>query len=358
VCGRRRLLAEEIGDNSELCRVMFGLASIASARAEFQKSEELALAGFEHAERAGDRELRIGARHSLMGPTFFQGKFARCQKLGDELETLYDIDRARSYLLTYGDDPMVGAVGYEAYAQWSMGYPDRALKTIRKVEAVAKQLKHPLSEAIYFIRAFLVLDALGRDDEASVLFDRMASLCEEKGFAEMGALATAGQAENLVRSGEVSRGIELLRTHLAAFRSLKAYTGLTFVLIRLAKACGDNGQTTSALEYLDEALDSIATTGGRAFEAEARRLKGEMLRTLSRYDEASQCFQDALRVAQEQEAKSFELRATISLARLLRDTNRRHESRKMLTEIYNWFTEGFDTADLKEAKALLEELSR
>jgi len=128
------------------------------------------------------------------------------------------------------------------------------------------------------------------------------------------------------------------------------------VLIRLAKACGDNEQSESAFEYLNEALDAIAKTSGRAFEAEARRLKGEMLRKLSRYDEASECFQDALRVAREQEAKSFELRATISLAHLLRDTNRRHEARKMLSEIYNWFTEGFDTADLKEAKALLDEL--
>jgi len=116
----------------------------------------------------------------------------------------------------------VCAIGYEAYAQWSMGYPDRALKTIRKIEAVTQELKHPFSEAIYFIRAFLVLDALGRDDEASALFDRMASLCEEKGFAEMGALATAGQAETLVRKGEASRGIELVRAHLAVFRSLKA----------------------------------------------------------------------------------------------------------------------------------------
>jgi class 3 adenylate cyclase/tetratricopeptide (TPR) repeat protein len=357
VCERRRLLAEEVGDTSELCRVIFGLAAIASARAEFRKAEELALAGLERAERAGDRELLIEAYHMLMAPTLFQGKFARCQKLGDELEALYDADSARSYVLTYGDDPVVCAIGYEAYAQWSMGYPDRALQTIRKIEAIARELKHPFSEAVYFIRAFLVLDALGRDGEASALFDRMASLCEEKGFAEMGAVATAGQAENLVRKGEDSLGIELLRTHVAASRALN-HTSLTFVLIRLAKACGDHGQTESAFEYVNDALDRIAKTGGRAFEAEAWRLKGEMLHKLSRYDEANQCFQDALRVAREQEAKSFELRATTSLARLLRETNRRDEARAMLSQIYNWFTEGFDTADLKDAKALLDEPSR
>src|SRR5215469_13099316 len=357
VCERRRVLADEVGNTSELCRVIFNLASTASARAEFQKAEELALTGLERAERTGDRELLIEAYHMLMLPTFFQGKFSRCQTVGDKLESLYDIDRDRSWAFIYGDDPVVCAIGYEAYAQWSMGYPDRALRTIRKIEAVAQELKHPFSEAVYFIRAFLVLDALGRDDEASALFDRMASLCEEKGFAEMGALATAGQAENLVRKGEASRGIELLCAHVAASRSLN-HAGLTFVLIRIAKACGDHGQTELAFEYLDEALDRIAKTGGRAFEAEARRLKGEMLRKLSRQDEASQCFQDALRVAQEQEAKSFELRATLSLARLLRDTNRRHEARKMLSEIYNWFTEGFDTADLKDAEALLDQLNQ
>lgn len=118
----------------------------------------------------------------LMGATLFQGKCARCPTLEDALETLYDIDRERSYALSYGDDPVVCPIGSEAYTQWSMGYPDRAFKTIRKIEAIAKELKHPFSEAVYFVRAFMVLDALGRKDEVYVLFDRMASLSVRRGL--------------------------------------------------------------------------------------------------------------------------------------------------------------------------------
>jgi tetratricopeptide (TPR) repeat protein len=357
VCERWRLLAEEAGDTSELCRVICGLASIAFARAEFQKAEEFALASLERAELAGDRELRMEARHVLMGPTLFQGKFARCQTIGDELEALYDLDRAHAYALTYGDDPVVCAIGHEAYAQWAMGYPDRALRTVRKIEIIARELKHPFSEVIYFMRAFMVEDALGHHDDGSNSADAMAALCEEHGFAEMGPVASARQTIRLIRRGETAKGIELLRNYADAFRSLNAYAALTVLLIRLAQVCGENGRNDESLKHLDEALDTMAKTGGFAFQAEATRLKGEMLFKLSRTDEANACFHDALQIAREQSARSFELRATMSLARMLRDTNRHDEARAMLSEIYNWFSEGFDTADLKEAKALIEELS-
>src|SRR5262249_49168774 len=147
------------------------------------------------------------------------------------------------------------------------------------------------------------------------------------------------------------------RMFVAEFRSLKAYSGLTMLLIRLAEVYGDTGQVEEALKLLEETQGMISQTGGRLLEAEALRLKGEMFCKLSRVDEAEVWFHRAIDVARDQAAKSYELRAATSLARLLRDTNRRDEARAMLSEIYNWFTEGFDTADLKQAKALLDELS-
>ena len=230
----------------------------------------------------------------MMGPTLYQGKFARCQTIGDELEALYDINRARSYVLTYGDDPVVCAIGHEAYARWVMGYPDRALRTIRKIEVIARELKHPFSEAIYFLRAFMVEDALGDYDGGSSSADAMATLCEEHGFSEMGAVASARQAASIIQRGETAQGIESLRSYADTFRSLNAHAGLTVLLIRLAQVCGENGRIEEALKHLDEALDTMAKTGGYAFQAEAIRLKGEMLFKLSRTDEANACFHYAL----------------------------------------------------------------
>ena len=126
----------------------------------------------------------------------------------------------------------------------------------------------------------------------------------------------------------------------------------------LAEACASSGQIDEALSALDEAFP-FAQTEEPYYEAEMNRLRGELLlmRGSTERGAAEGCFREAIRVARKQEARSWELRATTSLARLMRDTNRRGEARTMLADIYNWFTEGFGTADLKDAKALLDELS-
>jgi predicted ATPase len=145
---------------------------------------------------------------------------------------------------------------------------------------------------------------------------------------------------------------------LAAFEATGAKAARPYWLALLAEACGEGGQAKEGLEVLAEALAAVHTTGERFYEAELYRLKGELLLTLSRENsgEAEICFHEALEIARRQQAKSLELRAAMSLSRLWRQLGRPEEARQLLAEVYGWFTEGFETADLREAKALLAEL--
>jgi predicted ATPase len=150
-----------------------------------------------------------------------------------------------------------------------------------------------------------------------------------------------------------------MRHHIYELSAIAAELYVEYDLALIAIALGRIGQFEEGVRTIEESFSLIERSGQLWYEAEVHRVKGELLlaKDASNAAQAEQSFRTAIEIAQKQKAKSWELRATTSLARLLRDTNRRDEARAMLAEIYNWFTEGFDTADLKDAKALLEELS-
>jgi len=154
-------------------------------------------------------------------------------------------------------------------------------------------------------------------------------------------------------------GIARMRRSLAEFRADGAGVRVSQYLAMIAAALGKSGQPGEGLREIEESIAVIEKSGERFYEAEVHRLKGDLLSVQhdSKEAQAERCFHTAIEISRKQHAKSWELRATTSLARLLHDNNRRDEARAMLAEIYNWFTEGFDTADLKDAKALLDELS-
>jgi predicted ATPase len=175
-----------------------------------------------------------------------------------------------------------------------------------------------------------------------------------------------------VEQGQIEEGIVQIRQGLAAYQATGAGVGVPYFLIQLAEAYGKVGQVEEGLALLDEALTAVDKTGERWWEAELYRIKGELLlnaecrmqnaelihpSSFSVHHSAEECFHKALEVARRQQARSLELRAAMSLSRLWQKQSKKEEARQMLAEIYGWFTEGFDTADLKEAKKLLEELS-
>jgi predicted ATPase len=193
------------------------------------------------------------------------------------------------------------------------------------------------------------------------------TLCTDQGFPFYLAFATIMRGWALAEQGEIEDGIVQLRQGLAAWRATGAEVGRPQYMALLAEACGGVGRVEEGLSVLAEALTFVENTKELYYEAEAYRLKGELLRQEAEgrgqkaekesEAEAEACYRKAIEVAHRQQAKSLELRAVKSLSRLWQKQGNQEEARKILDEIYSWFTEGFDTVDLREAKALLEELS-
>jgi adenylate cyclase len=195
--------------------------------------------------------------------------------------------------------------------------------------------------------------------EARVRADSAIAITTEQGFPLLFGYATIFQGWTMVEQKDCAEGITHIRQGLRRYRSTGQENYTTYFLAILAEAYGKHGQVDHAMHTLDEAFALVGTNEERYYEAEIYRLKGTLLLQLSsdNYTEAESCFQHAISIAQNQSAKSWELRAATSLARLWEHQSKRQEAYDLLAPVYNWFTEGFDTADLKDAKALLDELA-
>jgi predicted ATPase len=186
----------------------------------------------------------------------------------------------------------------------------------------------------------------------------MIALSSEHGFSYWAGVGTFGRARALVNQGKLEEGIAGMLAIREALRAAGALMGLPVMLVNLAEAHGKAGQAEEGLAFIDEAQGFVAKSGERSVEAEVHRVKGELLlaRSPSDYAEVETAFREALEVARRQSAKSPELRAATSLARLWQQQGREKEARALLAPVTGWFTEGFDTRDLKDAQALLGEL--
>ena len=199
----------------------------------------------------------------------------------------------------------------------------------------------------------LVGDNAALDERA----DQLVAVATEQGFPFWRALGTIYRGWVKVKNGDVAEGISLLRSGSTAYRATGAEMWMPHYIALLAGACEIAGQVEEAVTLLDDALQIVERTGERWFAAELNRHKGQLLLRQGHPEAAEELYRKALSIAEEQEAKLWELRAAVSLARLRRDQGRHAEARDLLAPVYGWFTEGFDTPDLKEAKALLDELT-
>jgi predicted ATPase len=285
---------------------------------------------------------------------------------------------------------------YASWTLWLLGYPDQALKKSREALALAAGTSHPFAVAhtLGLAASFYLLrreEPLARERAETVI-----TLATEQGFPFWLAHGMIVRGGALAEQGQVQEGIAQVQQGLVAFRATRAEGRLPYFLALLAEAYRQGGQAEERLSVLAEARATVDKTGERFYEAELYRLKGELLLTQegnsqkskvknqkskvgispqplapSPQAQAEECFLKAIEIAQKQQAKSLELRAVMSLVRLRQYQTQNHESpntqheihnrlneaHKLLAEVYNWFTEGFDTKDLQEAKALLEELS-
>jgi class 3 adenylate cyclase/predicted ATPase len=354
-----RVLCGELNDNTKLFPVLWGLWMSHGSRVELHAAWELAVELLSVAEALGDDTFKLEAHHARWNTLMYLGELKDCLIETERGVALYD-PRTHAPLgsLYGGHDPGVCGKNHAAQVLWLLGYPDRALKCTSEALALAQELGHPNS----FAQA-LAIAAMGDQyrRERAVTAKRaevVIAVSVEQGLAQWVTMGTIlrGWGESDPMTSE--RDLAKMRAAVADWRAPGTRFYLPYFLALAAEVCCELESVDEAIELVAEALDLVDRTGERWYEAELHRLSGELLwvHDSSSGSAAERSFRTAIEIAQKQEAKSLELRATTSLARLLVRQGKRVKARAMLAQIYGWFTEGFDTADLKDAKALLNEL--
>jgi predicted ATPase len=275
-------------------------------------------------------------------------------------ETLHDPVRDAAHTVLYGNHPVVIAHSFSSWALWLLGYPDRAVTAMEQGLKLAQALGHPqtLANACYFAAS---LHRYRREPrQTREMSQTLMQLANEQGLILYQALGMVWHGWALTQEGQLSEGMQQIYRGASAFRATGARAQQTQFVSMIAQTQVKRGQVAEGLATLGEALSVVARGGESYEEAELHRLQGEFLllrQPAAEPAEAEACFRQALAVARRQQTKSFELRAALSLARLLQAQGRAPEGRELLAEIYGWFTEGWETPDLREAKDLLEALT-
>jgi class 3 adenylate cyclase/tetratricopeptide (TPR) repeat protein len=360
--GRASELCRQIGFTPHLFSVLGALAGVHLVRAELRRSHELAEEALAIAEGECDTSRLLSAHFGLGIVLFLMGELTSARSHLERAISLYNRARSessRAYII----DPGVGSQCWAAITLCCLGFSDQALERNRQSVVLARELSHPFSLALALALS-AYFHKLRKDGNASLGFaNECLQLATEHGFEQMSSYGLVHRGGALIELNRAEEGIVQLEDGIAALRATGSEYVLPSFLAALAGGYGSAGRAAKGLAAAAEGLAVSKRTGERWFDAELYRLRGELLlkceaQAASKVeDEADACFRQALEIARRQQAKWWELRATTSLARLLAKQGHREEARTMLAEIYSWFTEGFDTADLKEAKALLDELA-
>jgi DNA-binding winged helix-turn-helix (wHTH) protein/predicted ATPase len=381
---RARQLCEQLDDRQQLFPILFGLWRSSHVRAQLPMARALGEQLLRLATAQGDPALLVEA-HGVLGQTLcIQGELTLARAHLQQVVACYEPQHHTALTSRFGYDPGVYARAMEGWVLWLVGYPDQALQCSREALTMARAQAHPFTLALTLATA-AVLHQMRREGEAALAHVKASLvLSAEHGFPYLRAIGTVRQGRELARVGRVDEGIAYMRQGLSALQATGTELSRPYHLALLAEACGSGGQYEVGLCALEEALVAADLHAERIYAAELHRLKGELLlqtlvgaafmpdpTTIQKGQaagvgatdrsplerEAEACFQKARAIAWCQGAKALELRAVLSLSRLWQRQGQRAEARQLLAEIYGWFTEGFDTADLQETKALLAELS-
>jgi predicted ATPase/class 3 adenylate cyclase len=356
---RARELCQRVGEPSQHFSVLFGLRLLYQQRAEFQTARALEAQLFELAQCLQAPGLLLVAHQALGTSAYWQGEFTQARVHLEQGLALYASQPHDALPADAVQHPAVACLALVARALWLLGYPDQALQRSQDALTLARELSHPFSLA-YALSCAAVLHQLRREwhtthERAEVAM----ALAGEQGFTLWRAMGTILRGAALAAQGCPAEGITQMHQGLMAYRATGTRVAQSYWLALLAEAYRSAGQAEEGLRALADALTAVHTTGERFYEAELYRLQGDGLlaQSLEQAGAAESCFQQALAVARGQQARLLELRAAVSLSRLWQRQGKYAEARQLLAPSYSRFTEGFDTADLQEAKALLEELS-
>jgi predicted ATPase len=356
---RARDLCRRVGDTPQLFPVLHGLWRFYVNRAAFQTAHELGEQLLELAQRFGDSALRLEAHRALGQTAFWKGELSAVRVHMEEGLTLYDSHQHRAHAMIYGQDPGVVCYAFSAWAAWLLGYPDQARHRIETALALSWEREHPFSLA-YALICTAIVHRFRREVLASqAQAEAVVILSTEQRFVFWGAWGTILRGRALADQGQSDEGITQIQQGLTAYEATGAAVFRPAFLALLAETYGQIGKLEKGLVILTEALTLVDTTGECFWAAELHRLKGDLLllQSSDNQPEAEASFQKALDISHHQQAKSLELRAAASLARLWQRQDKCQDAYELLAPVYEWFTEGFDTADLQDAKAVLEGLS-
>jgi predicted ATPase len=356
---RAQELSVQTGKTAQLCEVVGQIAVIHYVGAEYQTAREIATEALTLAHRAGD-PLLVSLGHWYLGfISFALGEFTTARAHLEEVISFYEPHlHHHAFVVHGGKDAGLGAMAYDACCLWCLGYPEQALKRSQEALALARELDSPFSLADVLCFAGCKFNEMRRNAaELKDNAEEIIRLANDKVEGWQGT-GTCYRGEALTMQGQLQEGIKQIREGLTYEQSIGILCCLSGTRGILALAQAQAGQLDEGLNTLAETLTLVEATDERYLEPELHRLRAELLLMQDHEADAEASLLKAVEVARRQHARSWELRATITLAHLWQRQGRAEEARQLLMQIYVWFTEGFDTPDLKEAKALLEELSQ
>jgi predicted ATPase len=350
-------LCERLGHPPKSAPVLFGQWVHHLIKGELRRARLLATEMLQRGEDSGDNAVTVTGHRQNAVTCFHLGELSVARAHLEQGIAMFDPADRPFYASLSLQDPCVTLLTYLSHDLFCLGYLDQsrvrsegAIKEARQLQQ-AYSIAHSLSQACWVDWAARSRAELQRRTDAAIAFSA------EHGFPYNRAVSTVFRGWALAASGQTTEGIALLCDGLAAYRATRAAVYVPFFLMLLADAQGKAQQPGQALAHLAQAESLMAETEERWAEAELYRIRGELLCVGRDHTAAERCFCQAIGIAQQRDAKFWELRAATSLARLWRDQGKREEAYTLLAPVYGWFTEGFDTRDLKEAKALLDELS-
>jgi predicted ATPase/class 3 adenylate cyclase len=357
ICDRALQLARAMDSSADMTGPLIGLWLFHNARGEFVKAQQSIQELFRVAHELKDSDLLLQAHHAAWPTPMFCGNFATAYEHVEQGLALYDERQHRHHAFRYiGHDPAVCAHALGAIITWVLGRPERAARHADCAVQFARRLEHAptLAHALWFVCIYHILR---RDvDAALATSSETLALCEEHQLAQPNAAAMLYRGWALAGIGEIDQGLEFARKGLAALEQAGAGEWLQQGRFVLAETCSVAGRPDEAMKLLDAALAHGNKTGEKWCEARIHHLRAQLLIASEEWAQAEQCLQAALDVARQQAARSFELRSAAVLAGLWCNQGLNRQAYDLLALSYSKFEEGFDTPDLRQAKALLDEL--
>jgi class 3 adenylate cyclase/predicted ATPase len=352
-------LCQQVGETPELVPVLLGLWRYYLTRSQLHTAREHGDALLRLAQRAADPVLAVVGHYALGATWLWLGALPAARQHLEAGIAHYTPDQRRALVFRLGQDPGVVCRVNAALTLWFLGYPEQALGRLHEALALAHELSHPYSLA--FAQCVAAMVSQCRRDVPAVYehAEAAVALSTERGSPVWAAIGTCLRGWALAMQGQGEEGMTQVRQGITSYRATGAALYVPYFYTLLAEVCAHLGHTEDGLQALTEGHTLVEQQEERWWEAEVARLRGVLLlrQTGTPQAEAEAWLQRALDVARRQEAKSLELRAAMSLSRLWQQQGKQAEARELLAPVYGWFTEGFDTADLQEAKALLEGLA-